>query len=206
MVHVPRQNMRWPTSHFFFDEDFLGTLPPGLRESDRNRLLAALDLLARAAALQGPVLAFVHRLLDLLRRLLPVLSGHGFSFHTHSQFIVLHPATPDERARLIRKNRNVSDSHSISRRTAEGYGDADRRELTSVRIAPRLTRSSESVIRSAPSSSSAGTVLVTATHLAPAALAAGRRWGHPRRRRNGPPAGPPARWRSGRSAGRASSS
>src|SRR5262245_40695182 len=50
-----------------------------LRQTDRGRLLAARDLLARAAGLQGPALALVHRALDLALGLLSVLASHAFS-------------------------------------------------------------------------------------------------------------------------------
>src|SRR5262245_17632606 len=50
-----------------------------LGQTDRNRLLAARDLLARAAGLQGPALALVHRALDLALSLLSVLASHAFS-------------------------------------------------------------------------------------------------------------------------------
>src|SRR5438094_437532 len=49
---------------------------PRLRETDGDRLLAALHRLARAAALQLAALALAHRALDLLAGFLSVL-GHS---------------------------------------------------------------------------------------------------------------------------------
>src|SRR6185503_3529302 len=50
-----------------------------LGETDRDRLLAARDLAARAPAAQRAALALAHDLLDLLRCLLAVLPCHGSS-------------------------------------------------------------------------------------------------------------------------------
>src|SRR5215208_1766858 len=44
------------------------------REANGNRLFAARDAAARAAALEGPALALPHRAFDLLPRLFPVFS------------------------------------------------------------------------------------------------------------------------------------
>src|SRR5258706_5684033 len=55
----------------------LAARSPCLGEADGDGLLAALHLLARGAALQRAVLALVHRLLDLLACLLPVLCRHS---------------------------------------------------------------------------------------------------------------------------------
>src|ERR1700716_3042846 len=52
-----------------------------LRQADRDRLLAAFDLLARAPALQLAALSLVHRPLDLLLRLLAV-PGHRSSIYS----------------------------------------------------------------------------------------------------------------------------
>src|SRR6476659_987459 len=48
-----------------------------LRQADRDRLLAALHLLARAAAAQRACFALVHCLLDLRARLLAVSTGQA---------------------------------------------------------------------------------------------------------------------------------
>src|SRR5947208_11915969 len=50
---------------------------PRLGEADGDGLLAALDLLARASALQRAAFPLVHRLFDLLRRFLAVLRRHA---------------------------------------------------------------------------------------------------------------------------------
>src|SRR5262249_18967806 len=55
----------------------LGAGATSLREADRDRLLPALDLLARATGLEGPGLPLAHRLLDLGRSLLAVCSRHA---------------------------------------------------------------------------------------------------------------------------------
>jgi hypothetical protein len=55
---------------------------PGLRKADRDRLLAAGDLLAGAAAAKRAAFALVHRALHFLLRLLAVLAGHVASFRT----------------------------------------------------------------------------------------------------------------------------
>ena len=53
---------------------------PGLRQADRDRLLAAGDLLSRAAGAKRAFLLLVHRALDLLLGLGSVLPRHESSF------------------------------------------------------------------------------------------------------------------------------
>src|SRR5262245_24238558 len=55
----------------------LGAGATSLRDADRDRLLPALALLARASGPEGPGLPLAHRLLDLARSLLAVCSRHA---------------------------------------------------------------------------------------------------------------------------------
>src|SRR4029450_11289410 len=52
---------------------------PRVRQSDRNRLFAAFDLPARAAALQRASLALLHRAFDIGRCLLRIFACHYLS-------------------------------------------------------------------------------------------------------------------------------
>ena len=62
----------------FFRRDFL-SLSARFGETDRDRLLPALDLLAGSAALQSPGLALSHRAPNFGRCFLRVLSCHDTS-------------------------------------------------------------------------------------------------------------------------------
>ena len=55
---------------------YLAARPPGLGETDGDGLFSALHLLARTAGPECPLLLFVHRLSDLGRSLLAVVTGH----------------------------------------------------------------------------------------------------------------------------------
>ncbi len=86
----PRMSSRPPWRFYFFDDlrfDFFGglllrdflSLFSRFGKPDRDRLLAALDLLAGAAALQGARLALLHRALDLGGRAFGIFSCHEVS-------------------------------------------------------------------------------------------------------------------------------
>src|SRR5262249_10504331 len=97
----------------------LGALAPGLGQADRDRLLAAGDLLPAAAAAERAALAPAHRPRDPLLRALPV-SGHRPRLLSPLRRQRAHPALPPGRGCATRAS--ASARRSGTPRTGAGTG------------------------------------------------------------------------------------
>jgi hypothetical protein len=82
--------------------------PPRFAQSDCNRLLAALHLLARAAGSEFAALHLVHRTLDLLLRFRPVLAPRLLAvFLRLDFFLAAIPSSPLVVLRRARRGRST---------------------------------------------------------------------------------------------------
>src|SRR5437016_4152180 len=95
---------------------------PRFGEADRDRLLAALDASARPAALQRAALALVHRALDLLARLLPVLS-HAYPPYPEGRCMRVLCRTPEPSNPTIRRECCAPPRCRTSRCRSRGASD-----------------------------------------------------------------------------------